>query len=80
MPSLRHNLIPVFRLLPFGYDVTFKNSSCSANLQGELVGSDLLVDCLFSLTLSASYDQFLSDVSSSHNVLFTSIKRCRIFL
>ena len=39
VPSLRRNLIFVSRLLPFGYDVIFKNSDRSVNLHGELVGS-----------------------------------------
>ena len=58
VPSLRHNLIFIFRLLLFGYDVIFKYSGRSVNLHGELVGSDLLVDGLFRLTLDASYEQF----------------------
>ena len=78
MPSLRRNLISVSRLLPFGCDIIFKDSSC-VNIYGEL-GSGLLVDGLFRLTLDALYEKFLSGVSSSHNILLASVKRSRIFL
>jgi len=58
----------------------FKKSSCSVNLHGELVSSALLVNDFFRLTLDALYEQFLSGISPSHNVLLTSVKRFRIFL
>ena len=80
VPSLRRNLISISRLLPFGYDVNFRDSGCDVNIHGESVGSALLVDDLFRLILDVSYEKFLSGVSSSHNVLLASAKRSRIFL
>ena len=80
VPSLKCNLISISKLLPFGYDVNFKDFGCGVNLHGELVGSGLLVDDLFRLTLNISYEQFLSGASSSHNVLLISRKRSRISL
>ena len=77
------------RVISFGYDVIFKSSDCGDNLNesdfiihlhGDYVGPNLLVDGLFKLTLNASYEQFLSCFSFSHDVFLTSAKYSWIFL
>ena len=80
VPFLRRNLISISRLLSFGHHVIFRDFNCNVNIHGKFVGSALLVDGLFRLTLDVSYEKFLSGVSSSHNILLTSAKRSRILL
>ena len=76
------------RIVSFRYDVIFKNSGCSANLNessfiiyffGDSFDSDLLGDNSFKLKLDASYEHFLSGASLYHNIL--PITKCsRFFL